>query len=149
MQEVVETTLDLFSRAGAAKKLETGRAHAARRAAALRGDPSRLRQVINNLLSNAIKFTETGEIVLTVSKVREDAARVTLDFQLRDTGIGIPPEAQSRLFEAFSQADGSTTRKYGGTGLGLVISKRLVALMNGDMRVDSFPGKGSVFSFTG
>jgi CheY-like chemotaxis protein len=147
LQEVIETTFDLFAAPALTRKLELGALTRADVPTLLRGDPSRLRQVINNLLSNAIKFTEAGEIVLTVSKVREDTARVMLDFQLRDTGIGIAPEAQARLFEAFSQADGSTTRKYGGTGLGLVISKRLVALMNGDMRVDSFPGNGSVFSF--
>jgi CheY-like chemotaxis protein len=116
--------------------------------ARLRGDPSRLRQVISNLLSNAVKFTEQGEIVLTIALVRQDAAKVLLEFQMRDTGIGIDRAGQARLFEAFSQADGSMARKYGGTGLGLAISKRLVELMQGAIHVDSVPGKGSVFTFT-
>ena len=146
--EVVDSALDLFSAPALAKQLELGALARPDVPNALRGDPSRLRQVINNLFSNAIKFTEAGEIVLTIAKVKQQRDRVVLEFQLRDTGIGIDPQAQDRLFEAFSQADGSTTRKYGGTGLGLVISKRLVALMNGSIRVDSFPGKGSVFSFT-
>jgi two-component system sensor histidine kinase/response regulator len=148
LHEVVEGTLDLFAAPALAKKIEVGAVVRADVPSSLRGDPSRLRQVINNLLSNAIKFTERGEIVLTVSKLREDAGRIVLDFQVRDTGIGIESSAQGRLFEAFSQADGSTTRKYGGTGLGLVISKRLAALMNGDIRVESTLGEGSVFFFT-
>jgi signal transduction histidine kinase/CheY-like chemotaxis protein len=148
LQEVVETTLDLFSAPALAKKLELGALTRPGVPARLRGDPSRLRQVISNLLSNAVKFTEQGEIVLTIALVRQDAAKVLLEFQMRDTGIGIDRAGQARLFEAFSQADGSMARKYGGTGLGLAISKRLVELMQGAIHVDSVPGKGSVFTFT-
>ena len=147
LHEIVETTLDLFSAPALGKKLELGALTQPDVPNLLRGDPGRLRQVINNLFSNAIKFTESGEVVLTISTVRQDAARVVLEFQVRDTGIGIDPAEHARLFEAFSQADGSMARKYGGTGLGLAISKRLVALMNGDIRVESDLGRGSKFSF--
>jgi signal transduction histidine kinase/CheY-like chemotaxis protein len=114
---------------------------------ALVGDPVRLEQVIVNLLSNAIKFTEQGEVHLTITRqpAREGAV---LQFQVRDTGIGIPPEKQRIIFESFTQADGSTTRKYGGSGLGLAISKQLVRLMGGSMGVDSELGHGSTFWFT-
>ena len=112
--------------------------------ARLVGDPMRLGQVLLNLVSNAIKFTERGEVVLTIEPAGPDA----LAFTVRDTGIGIPPEQQQRMFEAFSQADTSTSRKYGGTGLGLAISRRLVRLMGGDLRVDSVPGRGATFRFT-
>jgi two-component system, sensor histidine kinase and response regulator len=147
LNEIVETTLDLFAAPALAKKLELGALLRPDVPTGLQGDPGRLRQVINNLFSNAIKFTESGEVVLTISTVRQDATRAVLEFQVRDTGIGIDPAEQSRLFEAFSQADGSMARKYGGTGLGLAISKRLVALMNGDIRVESQAGQGSIFSF--
>jgi two-component system sensor histidine kinase/response regulator len=147
LNEIVETTLDLFSAPALAKKLELGALLRPDLHTWLRGDPGRLRQVINNLFSNAIKFTKSGGVVLTIATVRQDAHRAVLEFQVRDTGIGIDVAEQSRLFEAFSQADGSMARKYGGTGLGLAISKRLVGLMNGDIRVESRAGEGSTFSF--
>lgn len=116
----------------------------------LNGDPGRLRQVLLNLLSNAVKFTEVGGVSLIVELAHGDAAGAKLRFAVRDTGIGIPREAQSRLFHQFSQVDASTTRRFGGTGLGLAICKQLVELMRGDIGVDSRTGEraGSTFWFT-
>jgi two-component system, sensor histidine kinase and response regulator len=114
----------------------------------LLGDPGRLRQVINNLVGNAIKFTDQGEVVLHVQTESKDGDCVLLHFKVTDTGIGIEPEKQKTIFEAFKQADGSMTRKYGGTGLGLTISSRLVELMGGKIWVESELGRGSCFHFT-
>ena len=116
----------------------------------LNGDPGRLRQVLLNLLSNAVKFTEVGGVSLIVELARGDGNGAKLRFAVRDTGIGIPREAQSRLFHQFSQVDASTTRRFGGTGLGLAICKQLVELMKGDIGVDSRTGEraGSTFWFT-
>jgi signal transduction histidine kinase/CheY-like chemotaxis protein len=114
----------------------------------LLGDPGRITQVLSNLISNAIKFTESGDVVVIVSLVGESAGNVLLEVSVTDTGIGIPAESLSRLFQAFSQADDSTTRKYGGTGLGLIISKKLVEMMGGAIAVESTPGEGSRFHFT-
>ena len=112
------------------------------------GDPLRLEQILINLLNNAIKFTEHGQISVAVRLVAQVGKRVRLRFDVRDTGIGMSPEQSARLFRAFTQADGSITRKYGGTGLGLTICKRLVELMGGAIGVESRPGAGSTFSFT-
>ncbi len=114
----------------------------------LLGDALRVRQVLANLLSNAVKFTHAGHVRLILERVREDPRRVVLHFAVEDTGIGMTAEQMSRLFEEFTQADGSTTRKYGGTGLGLAISKRLVEMMGGQLEVTSHPGRGSTFRFT-
>jgi signal transduction histidine kinase/CheY-like chemotaxis protein len=113
----------------------------------VRGDPTRLLQVLTNLVGNAIKFTETGEIVVRVGVDRFVGGYAEIRFSVVDTGIGIPAERRDSIFEAFAQADGSTTRKYGGTGLGLAIGAQLVKMMGGSLRVDSVPGKGSTFSF--
>jgi two-component system, sensor histidine kinase and response regulator len=112
------------------------------------GDPLRLRQIVVNLVGNAIKFTEQGEIVLRVQVETHYNGDIQLRFSVADTGIGIPPDKQAVIFEAFSQADSSTTRRYGGTGLGLAISAQLVELMGGSISVESQPNRGSTFHFT-
>jgi signal transduction histidine kinase len=114
----------------------------------LRGDPLRLKQVLLNLLSNALKFTEAGGVTLRVRTLPGGPGRVVLRLDVSDTGIGIAPEIQARIFEAFTQADSSTTRRFGGTGLGLSIVRRLVAMMDGELALESAPGRGSTFSVT-
>ncbi len=115
---------------------------------ALEGDPGRLRQVLVNLIGNAIKFTTEGEIVIAAELRDHDDDAVVLHFAVRDTGIGVPPEQHARIFEAFTQGDGSTTRRFGGTGLGLAISSQIVQQMGGEIWVESEPGHGSTFHFT-
>ncbi len=114
----------------------------------LKGDPGRLRQVLTNLAGNAVKFTHEGEVVIHVGRLSEDGASVTLRFEVRDTGIGIPRDRLGDIFNAFTQVDASTTRKYGGTGLGLAISRMLVEMMQGEIGVETEDGKGSVFLFS-
>lgn len=116
--------------------------------ARITGDPYRLRQVVVNLIDNAVKFTEKGMVALHVMRLESDAESVRLRFDVEDTGIGIPPTLQSQIFESFTQADGSMSRRYGGTGLGTTIAKRLVTLMGGDITLESEPEVGSRFSFT-
>jgi signal transduction histidine kinase/CheY-like chemotaxis protein/streptogramin lyase len=115
---------------------------------ALVGDPSRLRQILFNLLGNSLKFTERGEVNLRVRQESVNEESISLHFSVEDTGIGIPAEKQARIFDAFTQADGSTARRFGGTGLGLTICRRLVEMMGGRVWVESMPGQGSTFHFT-
>jgi CheY-like chemotaxis protein len=115
---------------------------------ALVGDPLRLGQILINLSNNAVKFTDTGEIIVSTELVKKDKAQVTLKFSVQDTGVGMTSEQAAKLFQPFMQADSSTTRKYGGTGLGLTISKRLAEMMGGEIWVESEQGQGSTFSFT-
>ena len=144
LRECIESALDLIGSRAAEKQLDLAYVFEGDVPAAVRGDVTRLRQVLLNLLSNAVKFTERGEVVLTVSANGDE-----LRFAVRDTGIGLSAEGQSRLFQKFSQADSSTTRKYGGTGLGLAISRLLTELMGGTMDVESEGlGHGSTFRFT-
>ncbi|MGA7979673.1 MAG: PAS domain S-box protein [Chromatiaceae bacterium] len=117
-------------------------------AAIMRGDQTRLTQALLNYATNAVKFTEQGEIVLRAEVVEESETDALVRFEVRDTGTGIPTESQTRLFQAFEQADGSTTRKHGGTGLGLAITRRLAQMMNGEVGVESYPNRGSRFWLT-
>ena len=144
--DTVEEAVAMFAQPAEAKGLELAVQFVPHDAPlALRGDPLRLRQVLSNLIGNAIKFTEEGEVVVRVHLIEHDAAQAALRITVEDTGVGVPREAQQRIFEHFSQADSSTTRRFGGTGLGLAICRRLLALMGGDIRVQSAPGEGSTF----
>ncbi|GAB4543895.1 MAG: hypothetical protein Fur002_16640 [Anaerolineales bacterium] len=150
LRECLESAIDLLAIKATEKGLELGYIIEPNAPEAIYGDVTRLRQIFVNLLSNAVKFTNEGEIVLTAEVWRaptESDPNYTLHFSIRDTGIGIPPDRVHRLFQSFSQVDSSTTRKYGGTGLGLVISKRMSELMGGSMWVDSVAGEGSTFHF--
>ncbi|MDH3209230.1 MAG: response regulator [Burkholderiaceae bacterium] len=144
--EVIEDALTMFAQPAESKGLELAAQFIPHDAPlALRGDPFRLRQVVANLIGNAIKFTDEGEVVVRVSLLECTGTEASVRFCVEDTGIGIEPEAQSKIFDHFAQADGSTTRQYGGTGLGLAICRRMLDLMGGSIRVESTPGKGSKF----
>ncbi len=162
-REVVESVAELLAPKAADKRLALMTEVAGDIPTGVYGDPSRLRQILLNLVGNAIKFTAQGHVVIRLVSAAStapgaakgtsrpedrDTAAVELRFEITDTGIGIPESKQGRLFEAFTQADGSTTRRFGGTGLGLSISKRLVELMGGAITVESVEGRGSTFAFT-
>ena len=145
--DTVEDALAMVAQSAAAKGLELAVQFTPHDAPmVLLGDPMRLRQVVSNLVGNAIKFTADGEVVVRVTQLRQTATEVDIRISVQDTGIGMTPQALAKIFEHFSQADGSTTRRYGGTGLGLAICRRLVTLMGGSIRVDSEPGRGSTFT---
>ncbi|MEZ4526897.1 MAG: response regulator [Desulfobacterales bacterium] len=148
LRTVMDSLSDMFSGKVAEKGIEMVIHIAADVPCALTGDSLRLSQILINLTNNAVKFTEKGEVVIRVSQIRAEGERVRLRFEIADTGIGIDRDFLPFLFTSFSQADASTTRKYGGTGLGLTICRQLVRLMKGDIRAESRAGQGSVFSFT-
>ena len=145
---IVEEVMELLAERAHSKGIELASQVAPELPSALRGDPGRLRQILVNLVGNAVKFTERGEVVVRASLDSGDGDAVVVRFSVRDTGIGIPREALEKIFHSFTQADGSTTRKFGGTGLGLTISRQLVEMMNGTIRVESEPGRGADFMFT-
>jgi two-component system, sensor histidine kinase and response regulator len=146
--KTIESTVDILAAGAFSKGIELVNAVPLGIPSSLRGDPGRLRQILTNLIGNAIKFTERGEVTVLVSKESESTSETVLKFSVCDTGIGMTSEAQARVFEAFGQADGSTTRKYGGSGLGLAIAKKLVEMMQGEIGVQSKAGVGSTFWFT-
>jgi len=148
LRESLAQTFKILKRPAAEKGLDLTLQVDPQVADLVAGDPVRLRQIIVNLVGNAIKFTDSGAITLSVAKESQDPEHVTLRFSVKDTGIGIPLEKQKEIFSSFTQADNSVTRKYGGTGLGLTISRRLVELLGGRIWVESEPGIGSTFHFT-
>jgi PAS domain S-box-containing protein len=148
VRDAVEDVAQFLAERAQAKGLEMACTVAEDVPSVVRGDPVRLRQVLTNLIGNAVKFTERGEIVIRVTRVEATAHAALLRFEVQDTGIGIPPALQTRIFDGFTQADSSTTRRYGGSGLGLTIARQLAQFMGGTIGVQSTPGEGSMFWFT-
>ncbi|MCQ8104087.1 ATP-binding protein [Methylomonas sp. SURF-2] len=147
LEEMLEQVFATMTQLATRKGLALNYTHADQYHAVI-GDPQRLRQVLINLIGNAIKFTERGEVMVSVTELSRNSEQICLEFRVSDTGIGISPEQQQNLFQAFSQADNSVTRGYGGTGLGLAISRQLVEQMGGKIRLKSRQGSGSCFIFT-
>ena len=147
LRRVVEDVLELLAVRSGGKQVELAASFARTMPTLLKGDPGRLRQVLLNLVGNGIKFTEQGEVLVQASVLGETSEAAMIRVEVSDTGVGIPPEVLEKLFQPFTQADSSTTRRYGGTGLGLVISKRLIEAMGGEIGVQSTSGKGSTFWF--
>src|SRR6516164_8290734 len=148
LRTVVEEATEALSDPAYSKGLEIGCFVPADLPVSLVGDPGRLRQILTNLIGNAIKFTERGEIGVRVQMIDQSVSSASFSFEVTDTGIGIPAEKREQIFEAFAQADSSTTRRYGGTGLGLTIAKHFCEMMGGEIDVVSEPGFGSTFRFT-
>ena len=148
LRTVVQEVTDAFAEMARGKGVELTSTLPVNLPTALVGDAARLRQVLTNLIGNAIKFTEKGEIGIRVQTVDMSADFAIIAFAVSDTGVGIPRDKQRRIFDAFAQADSSTTRRYGGTGLGLAIAKQLCEMMGGSIEVTSEPGRGSTFRFT-
>ncbi|KLU67312.1 signal transduction histidine-protein kinase BarA [Desulfosporosinus acididurans] len=148
LHRLIEDAVSLFSPKAHGKGIEILSFIAAGVPSQVQGDPARLRQVMNNIIGNAVKFTDQGEVTLKARALKEDDDKVLLQIDVQDTGIGISEEDMQRLFQVFTQADASTTRKYEGTGLGLAISRRIMDLMGGSISVDSQINKGSTFTIT-
>lgn len=147
LHKLVNSTLEMFLPQVEKKRLSLSVRFTPETCFMLQGDPLHLQQILINLIGNAVKFTDKGSVELRIATVHQDDSKTRLRFDVIDTGIGIPPQAQSRIFESFTQADHNITRIYGGTGLGTTISKQLVELMGGTMGVQSEPGIGSIFWF--
>ncbi len=148
LRTAVEETVELFVERARAKRLKLACLIHAEVPTAVRGDPGRFRQILTNLIGNAVKFTDKGKVVVRATVAEKTADMVMVRIEVTDTGVGLTPAARARLFQPFSQGDGSTTRRYGGTGLGLAICKQLTELMGGAVGVESEPGQGSSFWFT-
>jgi two-component system, sensor histidine kinase and response regulator len=147
LRDVTESLIDLFAEKCSEKQIEFTILIPDNIPDAIKGDPLRFGQILINLTSNAVKFTQTGEVIVRIECLNKTKEKIQLGFAVQDSGIGITPEQSKKLFTAFTQADGSTTRKFGGTGLGLTICKRLVEMMEGEIWIDSEIGKGSTFHF--
>lgn len=148
LHELIEDTISLFTPSARKKGTALHRLISPEVPEQVRGDPVRLRQILNNFTGNAVKFTENGQVSISAAVADQSPESVAVRFEIRDTGIGMSPETVNKLFQAFTQADASTTRKYGGTGLGLAICKKLTDLMGGTIAVESEPDKGSCFKIT-
>ena len=148
LRNLVEEVMEMLAPKAHEKGLEIAYLFPFKVPSRVRGDPGRVRQTLLNLTGNAIKFTEEGEVIVTILLEEQTRKRSVIRFQVKDTGIGIPPDRMNLLFESFSQLDSSTSRKFGGTGLGLAISKQLAEMMGGGIGVESREGQGSTFWFT-